>query len=353
MATAAVYVPCWTYPWLRTLFEYGTGQKAQMVVEENGFLHINIVANFTWQPGQHCFLRFRSLSNNALSSHPFTICSLPSTSTEKPSEIVFYIRPRGGLTEKLYKQATARPGVQIPVLVDGPYGGIDNQKYFNSNRLIVAAGGSGAGWMLPFVEQFLRQPSSTVHQNHELKGAHESTHSPGEPARRQSSHGPRSLRVILATRDIATRAWFHTALDNLLSDYKSLAATPDLSVEVHLTGEAERVVQPPTQPASNMETSDSSSQEEGSTTKNESKVKETDRHDMQEHETRGRPHLPLLIREEAAASASSGQTVGVFVCGPLEMQNDVRNAVAKENLGILQNPRSGGMYLHLEHFSWA
>ena len=324
-----------------------------MVVEENGFLRIKIAANFTWRPGQHCFLRFPSFGINALSSHPFTICSLPSTSTENTSEMTFYIRPRGGLTGRLYKHAMTHPGVQTSVLVDEPYGGIDNQKYFNSDRLIVAAGGSGAGWMLPFVEQFLRHLSSTVRQHHAAKEADESTDTPGEPGRWRNSYGPRSLRVILATRDIATRAWFHMALDNLLSTYKSLAITPNLSIEVHLTGEVERIVHSSTQPASDMETSDSSLQEEESIMKNEPNTKEAVHHNASKHETRGRPDLPSAIREEAAASASSGQRVGVFVCGPLEMQNDVRKAVARENWGILKNPRSGGMYLRLEHFSWA
>lgn len=35
------------------------------------------------------------------------------------------------------------------------------------------------------------------------------------------------------------------------------------------------------------------------------------------------------------------------------MQNDVRNAAAKENLAILKGGMSGGVYLHSEHFSWA
>jgi hypothetical protein len=41
------------------------------------------------------------------------------------------------------------------------------------------------------------------------------------------------------------------------------------------------------------------------------------------------------------------------VCGPVTMQNDVRNAVAAANLGILRGGKGGGAYLHTEHFSWA
>ncbi|KIW34214.1 uncharacterized protein PV07_01005 [Cladophialophora immunda] len=354
VATAAIYVPCWTYPWLRTLFEYGTGQKAQIVVEDNDFIRVTIPARFHWQPGQHCFLRFRSFGLSALTSHPFTICSLPSTSPDRASEIVFYIRPRSGFTGRLYKFAMANPGVQVPVFVDGPYGGIDNQKYFSSDRLIVAAGGSGAGWMLPFVEQFLHYISLAEPQNPQAseKEMRESTQASDEPTRQGVLRGPQSLRVILATRDMATRTWFHSALNNLLSTYKSPGFTYDLSVEVHLTGEADRILLPPIKAGSDPERPDSSLEKETPSTQGQDGQEAPDTVEVPE-ETRGRPDLPAIIREEASAAASTGRTVGVFVCGPLEMQDDVRNAAAAENLRLLKNPRPGGMYLHLEHFSWA
>ena len=336
------------------MFEYGIGQNAQIVVEDNDFMPITIPANFKWQPGQHCFLRFCTFGLNALTSHPFTICSLPSTSTEKPSELVFYVRRRGGFTRELYSHTVTQPGVPIPVLVDGPYGGIDNQKYLSSDRLIVAAGGSGAGWMLPFLEQFIRVFSLAVCENHAAKETRESTQTSSEPTEERIRCGPRSLRIILATRDVETRTWFYGVLDSLLLDYESMGTTPDLRIEVHLTGEAKRLVQPSTKPASDLERgSGSSSQEEASTMKVEAKQEKFDRDNIPEEETRGRPDLPAITREEAAAAASMEQKVGVFVRGPLEMQDDVRNAVARENLSILKNPKSGGMYLHLEHFSWA
>lgn len=209
--------------------------------------------------------------------------------------------------------------------------------------------------MLPFVEQFLRYLSSTAHQDGAVKEVEDGMQTAGEPARQGVPHRPRSLRLILATRDMATRIWFHTALDNLLSDYKSLGTVSNLSVEVHLTGEAERIVQPPTkgQSASDFEPSTSSQQDAPTTLDGKDGQEKFDRVDIPEEELRGRPDLPAMIREEARVAASMGQTVGVFVCGPLEMQDHVRNAVATENLSILKNPRSGGMYLHLEHFSWA
>jgi hypothetical protein len=348
-----VYVPCWTYPWLRTFFEYGISQKAQIFVEDNGFTRISIPANFKWQPGQHCFLRFRSFGIHALSSHPFTICSLPSKSPEKPSEITFYIRHQGGLTARLYNYAMTHPGVQVPVFVDGPYGGIDNQKYFSSDRLIVVAGGSGAGWMLPFVEQFLRYLSLTGVSEPLAEDMQENKQTSDEPPRQRVPRSPRSMRVILSTRDIATPQWFHTTLNNMLSDYKPLGTPSDLSVEVYLTGEAELIVQPPTKSASELERSGSSSAGEDAIEKHTGERRKFDTDDELKEVVRGRPDLSLIIREEGVAARTTGQSVGVFVCGPVTMQDDARNAVAKENLSILKSPSSGGMYLHLEHFSWA
>ncbi|UKZ82896.1 hypothetical protein TrVFT333_010696 [Trichoderma virens FT-333] len=156
IATAAVYVPCYVYPWLRTCFEYGTRAKAQVTVEDGGFTRISIPANFTWIPGQHCFLRFTGFGFfQALSAHPFTICSLPSRETNERSELIFYIRHQRGLTARLHQTALENPGSSIPVLVDGPYGGINQQSYAHSDHLLVIAGGSGAGWTLPFIEQFV------------------------------------------------------------------------------------------------------------------------------------------------------------------------------------------------------
>jgi hypothetical protein len=36
-----------------------------------------------WTPGQHVFVRFATLGMHALTSHPFTICSLPAAADAK------------------------------------------------------------------------------------------------------------------------------------------------------------------------------------------------------------------------------------------------------------------------------
>lgn len=344
IATAAVYVPCFVYPWLRTIFEYGWGQKAQLFVEDNGFTRITIPANFHWVPGQHCFLRFRSFGIHALTSHPFTICSVPSTSPKEKSHITFYIRHQGGFTARLYNHALKQPGASVPVFVDGPYGGINTEKYYGSDRLLVIAGGSGAGWILPFIEQFVRCALSQATK--EVSDKDEATDSMLTP-----TIIPRSLRVILATRDTATRVWFHKTVNNLLSKYATLDSSFDLDIQVYLTGEAEREAHS-LDIVRDLERAESSETESMNEEKGGGRSKGEATAIPESQEPHGRPRLPEIIREEAATVAGTGKSLGVFACGPETMQNDIRNAVASANLNILKTPTSG-VYLHLEHFSWA
>ncbi|RDW59949.1 hypothetical protein BP6252_13036 [Coleophoma cylindrospora] len=352
IATAAVYVPCYCYPWLRTCFEYGVRQKAQISVEENGFIRITIPAKFDWSPGQHCFLRFTSFGLlHAISAHPFTICSSSSIPPNGQSDLVFYIRHQGGFTASLYQFAVEHPGALVSVLVDGPYGGINVQKYHDSDHLLVIAGGSGAGWCLPFIERFVRYSQIPADEEHgqPIPSNDKETLPVKVPRTHRSAHGPVSLRVILATQDVNSRTWFLQTVSELLSKYAATDSSSNVHVQVYLTGEAAEIAEPsnqiPNDPASSKE---STSSAEKITIPNERK-KAT----VSGKEFGGRPELPLIVQEEATKVAEAGQSLGVFVCGPITMQNDVGNAVAHENLNILRGARAGGVYLHSEHFSWA
>ncbi|KAH7364768.1 hypothetical protein BKA65DRAFT_447900 [Rhexocercosporidium sp. MPI-PUGE-AT-0058] len=354
IATAAVYVPCFIYPWLRTIFEYSYTQKARVFVEENGFTRVTIPANFHWAPGQHCFLRFTGFGiMQAISTHPFTICSMPSRSMDEPSELVFYIRHQRGLTAKLHQYALSNPGALTPVLVDGPYGGISLPKLRNSDRVLVIAGGSGAGWCLPFIESFFRTSSRTAEdEEHGRVGLSEKQDALADaksvPSTRSSSDA--SLRVILATRDIASRRWFEHAVSEL---FVRMSIPPRLSsaaqVQVFVTGEAAEKL---TSSSKIVHHQDSARQNisDDSITGSEDDVPPA----VPSADFEGRPSLPRIVNEEATRAAEAGQSLSVYVCGPVTMQNDVRNAVAEQNLEIVRGARAGGgVYLYTEHFSWA
>ncbi|KAJ4338618.1 FAD-binding domain [Ascochyta clinopodiicola] len=341
IATAAIYVPCCVYPWLRTAFEYGFTQKAHIHIEDNGFIRLTIPAsNMRWRPGQHCFLRFTSFGLQAFSSHPFTICSLPAIRPNEPSELVFYIRQSHGLTKKLFAHAQKQPGAAVPVLVDGPYGGINLQRFNEADRLLVVAGGSGAGWILPMIELFCRQNHSEV----DGKGEKDLEAGTKETQSNRAQHR-RSLKVVLATRDTDSRTWFVDTTAKLLAEHSSWQQSSSIDIEIHLTGEAEQNA---------THTNSTVIQRASSSSSDDIEVNPKNDHiTARSNELRGRPNLPLIIHQEGVVAAEESRSLGVYVCGPTTMQHEVRNAVAKENFSILKGSRSGSVYLHSEHFSWA
>ena len=340
IATGVLFALSWLHRQVRIYFEHGINQHATLSLASNGFIRVSVPMKSTWRAGQHYFVRFLSLGLHAWTIHPFTACSLPqrvSMFEVKESELVFYIRPRTGFTARLARYVEAHPECRMRVLLDGPYGGIDMRKIHQSQRSIVVAGGSGAGWILPLITAYLRRLEL-------LDGF-------PAPARQPS------MRVILATRDIATRDWFEETVQTLLASFDMSSPPSGLEIGCYFTGSAENVEAPkatgqflrkledaekakdPKMPSFEVRSESGSSSEVQS-----SKVVNVQHLDS-------RPDLPSMIHAEAA-SVKSDCTLGVFVCGPLSMQNDVANAVAREQIGIMTSG-SKDIYLHMEHFSWA
>ncbi|KAA8618490.1 ferric reductase [Pyrenophora tritici-repentis] len=330
VATAAVYIPCFVYPWLRSVFEYKWTQKAHIAVEDNGFTRINIPANFHWTQGQHCFLRFTSFG------------ILPA---DEASELVFYICHQGGFTAKLYQHALLKSDVPISVVVDGPYGGVNPSRLWDADRLFVIAGGSGAGWCLPLIEHFARSASTS---SDEEQGKGELVEKPA-PRSYRSKHI--SLRVVLATRDTRSRLWFERTVAELLAKFPTPGLSSSVRVQIYLTGEAAQVADLSTKAANPAHSTASTSSNE--IIVETGKGVEPAAAVVPGIEFQGRPQLPQIVQEEATRAADAGESLSVYVCGPETMQNDVRNAVAAENLKIFGGSLSGGVYLHSEHFSWA
>jgi NAD(P)H-flavin reductase len=307
-------------------------QKATVSLDASGFIRVAIPATFTWAPGQHCFLRFTSFGVlQAVSSHPFTICSSPSMDPDAQSELVFYIRPHSGFTAKLHAHALAHPNSSIRVLVDGPYGGITPQNFTDSDHALVIAGGSGAGWCLPYVEHFLRvrrRSYDTPFTSNDTSEIEKGLHKVSKTT---------SLRVVLATRDAASRMWFLGAVDALRVKYNTSESLSDLRVDVHLTGKADVIAR------GSDDVSDSSLPDKQAAVANQDRLA---------GEFEGRPQLPAVVKEEADLVKDEGRVLSVFVCGPSTMLNDVRNAVAAGNLRVVRGDSKGGIYMYAEHFEW-
>lgn len=313
--------------------------KARLSTTPNGFVRVSIPTTATWAVGQHFFVRFIGMGIHMGSIHPFTACSLPAeggSSSFQSSELVLYIRPQKGVTARLARLAEIKPEGTIRVLLDGPYGGVETQRLVRSRRQLIIAGGSGAGWLIPMITAFLRK-----HQLHKASDA---------------SQAAPSAKILLASRDVTTQAWFEETIAELLSSFR-LEKLPDtLAIELHYTGAQQQVAAavthdvlgklddsgiakvPEAQHGAARSDSDSSS----SDAVKPRHVKHVGR----------RPDLRELVRSEVAALDAECSRLGIFVCGPLSMQSDVSNAVADEQVAILKGARRE-VYLYMEHFSWA
>ncbi|RMX78287.1 hypothetical protein D0869_09203 [Hortaea werneckii] len=334
VATGTLFALSWLHRQIRILFEHGFTHHATLNLAANGFVQAAVPTTATWTVGQHYFVRFMSMGPHMLTTHPFSACSLPekrSPGAECESRLVLCIRPRAGFTARLARHAESHPDVKVPVLLDGPYGGVNMRKLESSDRLVVFAGGSGGGWVLPFVTAFIRR--------REMTG---------------SGSLASSMRVVFVTRDLATRRWFELEISELLSRHGGMQ--PHLAIEVYYTGcredkglsvedgkflgkleDPEKTPNPVTSAAANSDSGPRTDELKGMC----GDCKSLDI----------RPDLRGMVSEEAAALHWSA-TLGIFACGPLSMQNDVANAVAKEQVAALgREPKD--IYLHMEHFSWA
>ncbi|KXT17614.1 hypothetical protein AC579_10141 [Pseudocercospora musae] len=348
IATGVIFSLTFLHSQLRIYFQHGL-RNAKISLASNGFIKVSIPTKTTWRAGQHYFIRFMGLGTHGLTAHPFTACSLPSKAhyyEAKDSELVFYIRPQGGFTARLAKFAEQHPNASMRVLLDGPYGGIDMRKLASSQKTLALAGGSGAGWLLPLIEAFLRRKDCFS------AGCDPET---GKMVALCNGEGP-EMKVILATRDLATRNWFEEAICALLSASLTGCCPSGLSVEIYYTGREENKIAPKEtgqflqaldeperapDAGENIAAKTSSNSSDSDSEKVGSLLNPTDH--------ASRPDLPAMIKEGAANSTSG---MSVFCCGPLSMQNDVQNAVAREQFAVMKDGIKD-IYLHMEHFSWA
>jgi hypothetical protein len=340
VATGVIYAVSWLYRQVRIYAEHGISHRAELSLASNGFVRVAVPTKADWILGQHFFVRFMTLGLHAWTTHPFTACSVPSDIPGMDSELVFFIRPRSGFTARLAHLVDSRPNTKVRVLLDGPYGGIETGKLLESERVLVIAGGSGAGWVLPFVMTFVK--------GHKASGL---------PATRRPS-----MKIILATRESATASCFQEELRSLLS---ALRAPTAVEIEIYYTG---------SEPDTGAVTQRSSSSSRSATPEKQADIgvsvevaasasasekgggnsdgSLSPKLDPSTTRLNGRPDLALMVQQEADRTRAGGGNLGVFVCGPLSMQSDVSIAVAQEQRQVI-SAGSGEIYLHLEHFSWA
>ena len=129
-------------------------------MQSNDLIRVSVPVHTTWTVGQHFFVQFLSFGPHAWTTHPFTSCSLPprqGVHETREAEVVFYIRQREGVTGRLGRHLSSRPHSTTKVTLDGPYGGVNMRRFESCSQVVVVAGGSGAGWTIPFILAHLRR----------------------------------------------------------------------------------------------------------------------------------------------------------------------------------------------------
>ncbi|KID88069.1 Flavoprotein transmembrane component [Metarhizium guizhouense ARSEF 977] len=317
IAAGVIYLSSLFYALARTL-KHGIGRAAILRVVSPQSLRITVPTKSKWKPGQHAYLRFLTGGLHSVTAHPFTICSAPLKGTQH-NEMVFYLKPLGGLTNRLASMAQKQEDVSLRVLLEGPYGGLPGRWYKGFDRTILIAGGSGSSFTFPLIEDWLS---------------------------RRDSNSTSELKVVLATKDVEMRIWYTEELRRVTERQRGSGATEFPGVSILLYETYDTAVGIPV----SRTTSSGSDEEKG---------KEEPRVQSSADSTtslfgikvfRGRPDTGATVRE--ASLQQSVGTVGIAVCGPAGMVYDVASEAAAQQQRILSGHAGASeVWFHLESFS--
>jgi predicted ferric reductase len=165
----------------------------------------------SWKAGQHMFLACHPLA--PLSSHPFTISSLP-----EDGRMEFVVRAKRGATRRFFKYAekiypslpssSSRQNIGRSVLVDGPYACIRPLRQFDS--LVFVAGSTGATFTVPLMRDIVQQ----------LSGRRSASRQFGlqPPAGAVTRH----IRFVWVVKRRSSVGWFASQLDQVVRDVEDL-----------------------------------------------------------------------------------------------------------------------------------
>ncbi|KAF2720024.1 hypothetical protein K431DRAFT_227481 [Polychaeton citri CBS 116435] len=329
----------WLTAWLVRLFwknrstnihaQWFSGSRSVMTVHEGPLVRIEVdhPIDFTFRPGQHCFLRFPHLS--FFDNHPFTIASAPFPTNQCDSEgarprprLLFLAKAESGFTKTLADQVSRSANTMIASAhVDGPYGSLPHaalERRYDSILLI--AGGSGItvclSWLLYLV--FLPHPTRL-----------------------------RTITLVWSFRNAKSFQW---AADELSSVAAATAATRKKGLEVkmifHVTGLAKVDADSSSAASPVDDTIEVAAKKE----KGGGPLLQRPHHCMKEFgENRlGRPNLKTVIAE---AAVISGARTAVVASGTHEMNFEISNACAAAQKNVLAG-RLPELALHVESFGW-
>ena len=274
-------------------------------------IEISSPPDFSYRPGQHCFLRFPALS--LLDNHPFTIASasLDMISDQKSQELLFMARTHSGFTKKLSTWCTNNPEKALLAWVDGPYGGINRNIESQYDTIILIAGGSGITACLPWIKLVAQARDSHV------------------------------TRVVLrwAVKDRSHLTWADENIREVRTLVQPKKETTTLDIQFFITQARHNAPQDLSDCAKEANESKSG---DGTVTV-DSSVASMD--SLSLNCVSGRPSMEAIVSEEA----NRGGKVFVIGCGPEAMRVDLSNAVAAAQSNVFAG-KTQEVALHLEAF---
>ncbi|KAF2724681.1 hypothetical protein K431DRAFT_281633 [Polychaeton citri CBS 116435] len=335
-------------------FERRRNALAQVEVLENAsdatkvmLLSVSVADAIEWSPGQHVFLRFPSLG--LIENHPLTIASLPKMTGK--NEMRFIIRPYDGLTGRLYRFVVDNAGdknpkpveqsvsagvvkarAALPMLFDGPYGGIPQSRSLHQrfDRAILVCGGGGISTGLPWLKHF---------------AAHMTDY--------EKTCKLQTVVFIWCIRRASMLAWCQDEITRL-----SQQGTSDIRIRVYVTGGVGKGQIDGLPEVANVSGRTSDEQQAGqeiglslddktearSAMRHDSMGEFTPRNKLQTHY--GRPNL-----DDVLDKTSSGRRNLIIGCGPESMKIDLSNAAARLQSRVHRN-LTAEVALHTETFGW-
>lgn len=360
--------------------------------------HVRItIANppVTWKAGQHVFLACHPVA--PLTSHPFTIASLP-----EDGKMEFVVHAKKGATRRFFNYAEkAYPTLPGPtskkadrgVLIDGPYSRIRPLRQFDS--VVFVAGSTGATFTIPLMRDIVQQWKGT--------GSGTTTRFGLEPA---IGAVTRHIKFIWCLKRSTSVSWFGIQLDKVAEDVEALRNEGhDIAVDmaIYVTCDDDftspRTSQDGQKPKPQITAEQSSSsaidekkqitQDETVVSSRDSSIRgccctriveedeiappcccgtaPTNRSSSgssftQEKRRRcvddkiqvlsGRPNITGIIRKTAELALGE---MAVVVCGPPGMVQTTRNAAVKisDDRAVHKGTDAQGIYVHAECFGYA
>ncbi|KAK8075391.1 hypothetical protein PG997_010054 [Apiospora hydei] len=341
IAAGVLYTLSFLYSQIRTYSEFGFGLRATFDMVSDTTMRITVPARTTWQPTQHMFLRFVALQAHALTSHPFTICSVPAATsplTDEKSNLVFYVQARKGVTGRLAKMAAARGGCTVPVLIDGPYGGIKGKPLSSYDDNLIVACGAGAPFSLGLVMDALL-----------LRRAFAAKADAGVVTLP-------NVEVLIATRDPQFVQWYCEALTDFMESNGLPIDLQGIRISLFQTGGSGNS-RSPTAMSTTSTTPDNDAEAREKSAVSDTKVSSSSSHSgnsssksLQLEIRSGRPDIGAMVRQ---ATRRPNVSLALVACGPGGVVEEVQAAAAEAQLRILGSGNEGAreVYLHTEHFS--